>query len=208
MATRRRPGELLVTNFSGKSIISLLLSALIITANVALASEDKTNTMTKQPGRSSGQVLTDTNGDTFMEEIPSSQPKQWQSGQAKLVPDLSTVNVPVDPNGHIVPLINKDAGPVLPFYSQFEASVEPLYPYGYPVVPYGYPAVPYVYQSAYPVNPYYWRTQPYPWAYRFSNRAGFGNFAPWPSNPYPPGLSPVNPWFAPPVMTSPWSPGF
>lgn len=174
------------------------------TTKPAWGLDDNTNTMARPGEKSSAQVLTDTNGNTFMEEIPSSRPKQWQHGQANLVPDLSTVNVPVDPNGHIVPLINKNAGPVLPFYSQFETSVEPLWQFA-PLYPYAYPAVPYVYQRAYPVYPYYWPAQPYLWSYRFSNRIGFGNFAPGSSNP---GLSPVNPWFAPPVMTSPWSPGF
>lgn len=157
-------------------------------------------TATKQGDQSSGQVLDDANGNTFMEEIPSSRPKRQQRPQEKLVPDLSTVNVPVDPNGNIVPLINKSAGPVLPFYSQFETSVEPLCQFA-PIYPYGYPACPGVnlVRSPYPVYSYYGRTQPYIWAYRSSSRGSFLNYA----SSYSSNLYSVNPWFTPPIVIPP-----
>jgi hypothetical protein len=169
-------------------------------ASAVWADEITSNGAIKQADQSSGQVLNDTNGNTFMEEIPSSRPKQQQRAQEKLVPDLSTVGVPVNPNGNIVPLINKSAGPVLPFYSQFETSVEPLWQFS-PMYPYGYPAYPGVYfgRSPYPVYSYYGRTRPYIWSYRSSSRVGFVNF---PSS-YPPNLYSVNPWFTPPVVTPP-----
>lgn len=145
------------------------------------------------PSQSSGQVLNSPDGNLFMEELPSHQQSSPEKEKQKLVPDLSTVNVPVDPNGHIVPLINKDTGPVLPFYSKFEETVQPLWQFA-PAYPYAYPLNPYIYPTPY----YYPGYQPLSINFRFRNSfAHFGLGTPVPYGG--PALAPINPWFTPPL---------
>jgi hypothetical protein len=165
------------------------------------------------------EVIRDQSGETFMEELPSQNSTPSETTRRKIVPDLSSIDVPVDPNGKIVPLKNTETGPVLPFYSQFQQTVEPLYQ---PLPNLGY--YPYGGMPNYGWYPY--------GSYGFGPASAFGfglnggtlrfNFgssarpylpapyAPLPSAPllYAPlpyaqgryAFGPVSPWFAPPVM--------
>jgi hypothetical protein len=149
----------------------------------------------------------DESGNTFMEEIPSKNPPQASQPQPKLVPDLTRIDVPVDPNGNIVPLKNTETGPVLPFYSRMEQSFQPLYQ---PVPVWGYP---YGGMPIYGINPYmnpygYGRYGPGP-----SIGVGFGGGsfrfgmggarAPYFPPPSPFGFPLASPWFVPPAMMPP-----
>jgi len=154
--------------------------------------------------------IKDAQGETFMQEIPSDKPAQNQSVKSKLVPDLSTVGVPVDPNGNIVPLKIPGTNGVLPFYSQIEQTVEPLYQ---PVPFYAYPAYPYGYMMP-AAAPY----GNYPFGSGVGLSIGRGRFSigigpgamPYPARPY--WNSPVSPWLAPPIVSPaspyPYSPAY
>jgi hypothetical protein len=155
-----------------------------------------------QSGSSSKQVLTGADGDVFMEEVPAEKPQYTQRAQERLLPDLRTVNVPVDTNGHIVPLINKEAGAVLPFYSQFEEDVQPLSQFA-PINPYMYPLPVYGYPNPYQTYSYPWGYNPYAPNWQYPGGAGFGNRRPWRPAPSQPGLSPINPWFTPAPAVGP-----
>jgi hypothetical protein len=170
--------------------------------------------------RDSGQVLTDAQGNTFMEEMPTTRRKQFLPTKAPLLQDLRTVDVPVDPNGNIVPLIKKEAGPVLPFYSSFEESVQPLWQFA-PISPYPYGFYPYAYPYNYPwLGP--WAGYPFG-GYGLPYNQPSGNFYYYPKPP--PAISPpvnqpwnqrlvapqintggpaaINPWFSSPITSSP-----
>jgi hypothetical protein len=149
-----------------------------------------------------GQQLRDSKGNTFMEEVPTPQVKQPPLPRSHPIPDLSTLNVPVNPNGEIVPLINRSSGPVLPFYSQFEQTVQPLWQFA-PAYSSAYPVLPYAYSVPYPAYQYYTGYRPN-WRLQYSTRTPFGNFASFPQAPYAaPGLAPISPWFVPPVVSYP-----
>jgi len=168
-----------------------------------------TTTSTKQ-NSSANETIKTTDGNDFMEEVPTPVKKQ-EPVRIKLAPDLSSLGVPVDPNGNIVPLINKNAGPVLPFYSKTEQTFEPIFQNGYPSLPYGYS--PYEFSpfgySPYPYGPYGYN----PYGYGATMAPGlvprYGMGMPgWPTPNYV-GRAPVSfflnrggyaaPWFAPPM---------
>jgi len=106
-----------------------------------------------------GRVLKDQSGDDFMEEITPAQPAPpIQHHKQMPIVDLSTVGIPTDPQGHIIPIIDNQGGPVRQNYSQTQMYTEPgwnflpapIYsgyysPYARPV----YPAYPYPYQPSY-----------------------------------------------------------
>lgn len=76
-----------------------------------------------QPSFAAGQDIRDESGNTFMEETtptpPATPPKNINI-------DLSNVGVPVDPRGHIVPMIDRDApGGVRQNFSNLEVYSEP-----------------------------------------------------------------------------------
>jgi hypothetical protein len=155
-------------------------------------------TATDEPKRATSEEIRDVRGDTFMQEVPSENSAQEKTPKAKVLPDLTRIDVPVDPNGHIVPLKNTETGPVLPFYSRIEQTVEPIYQPP-PVWNYPYGGMP-----IYGFNPYaYGGYGPRPsigiglggGAIRF----GFGS-QPRPYNPNPYGFAPASPWFVPPGM--------
>jgi len=175
------------------ALASLTNSGPTLASDPAYSPDQKADQTTKlKEQSSSGQVLLDASGNTLMEEVPSARPKRSEKSSETLTTDLSSVNVPVDANGHIVPLINKEAGSVMPFYSQFQESVEPLwstYPYAFPLAP-----------NVYRYYPYYPGYLPYGWPGQF--------LPPTAPSPRPPQLSPVSPWFAHPLRASPFSPGF
>jgi hypothetical protein len=157
------------------------------------------------------ETIKDAQGDTFMQEIPSDKPAQNQAVKPKLVPDLRTMDIPVDPNGNIVPLKIPGTNGVLPFYSQIEQTVEPLYQ---PVPFYAYPAYPYGGYMVPGVAPY----GNYPFGSGIVLNIGRGRFnigigpgaMPYPARPY--WNSPVSPWLAPPVVSPavpyPYSPAY
>jgi len=148
----------------------------------------------------------DESGNTFMEEVPSKNPPSEQQTRPKIVPDLTRINVPVDPNGKIVPLKNTETGPVLPFYSKMEQSFEPLYQ-PTPVWGYPYGGIP-----IYGLYPYgFGRYAPGPSiGIRFGGgplQFGFGTPTAVPVYPAPYGFGPGSPWFVPPgVMPNTFRP--
>ncbi len=86
----------------------------------------------------SSQVIKQDDGSIFMEEVP-----QKKKAQQKYIPpiDYSSLGVPVDANGKIIPLIQPDAGPVMTNGSRMEVEYTPrtLYvPYQINNGPYGY----------------------------------------------------------------------
>jgi len=142
--------------------------------------------------------IKDNAGDTFMEEIPTEKSAAQKAAPKQILPDLTSIGVPVDPHGHILPLKNVEAGPVLPLYSRMEQTVEPIYQ-GVPLWGYPYGGMP-----AYGWNPYFNR----PFAPRPTFAIGLGgggiNFGfgastrPFYGQPY--GPAPISPWFVPPVV--------
>ncbi|MBI2811229.1 MAG: hypothetical protein HYX67_10425 [Candidatus Melainabacteria bacterium] len=97
-----------------------------------------------------GQDIKDASGGMFMEETTPTPP----AAPKKNIPlDLSNVGVPVDPSGHIVPIIDRDApGGVRQNFSNLEVYSEPAYnfipapvfnQYGQPYNFSGLPGVPY-----------------------------------------------------------------
>lgn len=87
------------------------------------------------------QMIDDSSGNAFMEEVmPAKPPKPKpvvKPGNA-----LETLPVPVNPKGHIVPLLTPGGGPVMPFMNKIETGVQPIFGYG------GY----YPFPAAYPVG--------------------------------------------------------
>jgi hypothetical protein len=154
---------------------------------------DSSATTDKQVSNSD-QTVKSTDGNVFMEELPTPV-KKPETPQVRVRPDLRSLGVPVDPNGNIVPLINKETGPVLPFYSQTEQTFEPIYQNGYPQ--FGYPITPYGY-GPYRVAPGFAR--PFGWGapYGYAPRL----MGPAPSLFLNRGVY-AAPWFAPPVLAPP-----
>ncbi len=155
---------------------------------------------TEKQNSSASETIKSSDGSDFMEEVPSPV-KKPERPRVKLPTDFSSLGVPVDPNGHIVPLINKEVGPVMPFYSRTEQTFEPVFQNGYPQ--YGFPGFPYGY------NPY---GMPYGgFAPRFGN--AFGYAMPYGNQSPLIGRAPVSfflnrgaypaPWFAPPLLAPP-----
>lgn len=107
-----------------------------------------------------------------MEEVPETKLKTRarpvgpslvpsnQYGMGAGAQDYSSLGVPVDPYGNIVPLIDKQSGPVRPFFSQTEVYwtppvvYQPVYSQPYwPYLPNNNPYFPYrPYLSPAPVN--------------------------------------------------------
>jgi hypothetical protein len=149
---------------------------------------------TRQPS----EEVKDQSGDTFMQEIPSDNSARDKMPKPKILPDLSRINVPVDPNGQIVPLKNSETGPVLPFYSRIEQTVEPLYQ-PLPVWNYPYGGMP-----IYGMYPY--AGGGFGTASSIGIGLGGGAFrfrVGSPARPYytaPYGIAPASPWFVPPGM--------
>lgn len=114
---------------------------------------------------SAQQEIKTSDGDLFMEEVPTKGPKQHAVPVRPL--DLSQLGVPVTPSGRIVPLIQNEPGGVMPLGSNLSVYGEmPVWtPYGgtqYLPTPYNAPNpyFPYGYGYGYPNNgipgpPYY-----------------------------------------------------
>lgn len=85
---------------------------------------------------SSGQVIKEEDGGIFMEEVPEKKPVQKPRPLPKI--DYSSLGVPVDPKGRIVPIIEPEAGPVLRNTSKLEMEYTPTQVY----VPYVSPFLP------------------------------------------------------------------
>jgi len=172
----------------------VLLFVCFVTPNCAKAAPVQSDDSHKPVA----EEIKDETGSTFMEEVPSQSSSSAKMPQPKIVPDLTRIDVPVDPNGKIVPLKNTETGPVLPFYSRMEQSFQPLYQ---PVPVWGYP---YGGMPIYGLNPYgFGRYAPRPsmgigfggGAFRF----GLGTTtAPYFPGPY--GVGAASPWFVPPAM--------
>lgn len=109
------------------------------------------------------QTIRSSGGDIFMEEVPQAKPKTRKK-QPQIM-DYSSLGVPVDPEGNIVPLIDKFGGPVRQNFSQTEVYWTPPTVYT-PVYPYRQPIWnPYYGYGAYPPMapaPYYLPTPVYP----------------------------------------------
>ena len=74
------------------------------------------------------QTIQSGSGSVFMEEVPTPKQKSpsLQDRQGQNLPvDLRNLGVPVNANGHIVPLIQSDGGAVMPFGTDLEVSRSP-----------------------------------------------------------------------------------
>jgi hypothetical protein len=208
----------------------ILQFGLAFRAGSTFAADLSSNASYGTQGQSS-EVVKDQSGDTFMEEIPAQNSPPPQTYKRKIVPDFSSIGVPVDPNGNIVPIKNTEAGPLLPFYSQFQQTVEPLYqPFFFQPLPgmgyYPYGGMPNYGGNWYPYGSYGFRTGS-TFGFGLNGAAlRFGSsarpyvpepYAPLPSAPlqYAPlpyaqgryAFGPASPWFAPPVMMPGTMPG-
>lgn len=95
-----------------------------------------------------GQEIRGQDGSLFMEEVEGNQkkPSKKQTSPEKQI-DFSSLGVPVDPKGRIIPLIQPGAGPVMRNFSRLELEYTPPAVY----VPYYFGNYP----SYYPYSPYY-----------------------------------------------------
>jgi hypothetical protein len=120
-----------------------------ICGDASLAQAQGTNT----------QHIDNPDGSLFMEEVQSNRKDQQGSRSAPRVemkrpPDLSELGVPMNSQGHIVPLIDHDAGPVMEMGTSTSVTTEPL-PYAYSYGPYMRARMGnYPYYNPY-YNPYY-----------------------------------------------------
>lgn len=135
---------------------------------------------TAQVSRAEGQDIKSESGGMFMEETTPTPPVVPK----KNIPiDLSNVGVPVDPSGHIVPMIDRNApGGVRQNYSNLEVYSEPAYnfipaplfnQFGQPYNFSGVPGVPY--------------GGPYPYG-GFGGYRGYGGFGGYGGYPYNSGI--------------------
>lgn len=70
-----------------------------------------------------GQVIREDSGSVFMEEVPSGKKKAPPQKTPAI--DFSSLGVPVDPKGRIVPIIQPESGPVLRNSSRIEVEYSP-----------------------------------------------------------------------------------
>lgn len=128
--------------------------ALIITSPAQARPPDRPRVQPLWPQLVAQQMIDDSSGSPFMEEVLPAKPPQKPKPVAKPDNLLETLDVPVNPKGHIVPILTPGGGPVMPFVNKIETGFQPIYGYGgyYPFSA-GYPAglaMPYASPSPFP----------------------------------------------------------
>ena len=137
--------------FSSIRFLLVLISVLAHTGQVGRAQD---------PAQTGKPIKTDA-GAVFMEEVTPAAPPKAAAGRVPL--DMWSLGVPVSPEGKIVPLIQKDRGPVMEYGSDLKAYFDPLSNYApaWLVNPYGgylpnWGPMWNVYgKPVYPYNPFY-----------------------------------------------------
>lgn len=130
--------------------ISIMLLVSVVTFTLEASAADQvvkdqsgSTFMEEVPSKppAGGQVIRSDAGSVFMEELPSQKKKPAQTKMPAI--DFSSLGVPVDPKGRIVPIIQPETGPVLRNSSRIEVEYTPpavYVPYYSPfMAPYSFP---------------------------------------------------------------------